>query len=703
MDRPTATLEPTEARRDFLPLLLIVAGFVVYMGALKAPFHFDDVLFIKLDPAIQQLWPIGGHPNRPVLTISLALNNAVAGMDPAHFRIVNVAIHILAALFLYGLVRRTLLAPCFAERFTDSSRYLALGVASLWLLHPLHTQAVTYLWQRSESMMGMFFLAALYCVVRASEGKRAGLWCGATLLACLLGLGTKEVMVAAFPVIFLYDGILLSASFREALRRRIWLYATFLVIGIVLLVVVLPKTATSVDTVSRLDYAASQPGVIIRYLGLSLWPGTLCFDYGLAPAKGLMAILPATVAIFLALAATAWLLFKRSWLGVALASFFLILAPTSSVVVINDLMAEYRMYLPLVSLVAAFVMAANWLSQRLRLPLWAFLLPVAVALGTRTLVRNQDYMSFDKLWLQASEVAPDNPRPYHQLGSQRLEAGDHATAIPFLERSLELRPKHRPTHWNLAQAYRGLGDYEQAIEHVRSAQRRKPKPRTHCMLGHLYSETNRFGMAAKQYRLALELKPKMTEALSGLTKACARIGETAEALQASRRLCELSPDSADAWALCGQISLASAATEDATRAFERSLELDPKNGLALCGLGTALASRGMATAALQKIEEGLRLDPGQASSMASFAYKVAANAKGPALTLAVRICELTVKSPAGNDPEIIANLARCYALAGRPDLAGKMFEKVVAHPALTGDPERRNSYELEWDRLGAGR
>ncbi|MFH0944686.1 MAG: tetratricopeptide repeat protein [Planctomycetota bacterium] len=703
MDRPTGTPEQTSSRRDFLPWLLIIAGFAVYMGALPAPFHFDDVLFIKLDPAIQRLWPIGGHPNRPVLTFSLALNNAIAGMDPARFRAVNVAIHIAAALLLYGLVRRTLLAPHFVQRFGESSRWLAFGVASLWLLHPLHTQAVTYLWQRSESMMGMFFLAALYCVVRASEGRRAGLWCSAAMLACLLGLGTKEVMAAVFPVIFLYDGILLSSSFREALRRRIWLYAAFLALGIVLIAVVLPKTATTVGAVSRSDYAASQPGVILRYLGLSLWPGTLCFDYGLAPAKGLMAILPATIAIFLALVATGWLLFKRSWLGVLLASFFLILAPTSSIVPINDLMAEYRMYLPLATLAVLFVVAVHWLSLRLRVPLWALLLPVALALGTRTIVRNGDYMSFEKLWLQTAEAAPDNPRAYHQLGSHLLEEGKPAAAVPYLEKSLELRPKHRPTHWNLAQALRELGDFEGAILHVKIAQRKRPKARSHCMLGHLYSETNRFGMAADHYRRALAIKPKLTEALEGLAKACAWMGKIEEALKAAKRCCELEPDSAGAWAVLGQITLASGATEEAIKACERSLELDSKNGLALCGLGMAQARRGNAPAALQYIEKGLNSDPSQASSMASFAYSAASHSKGPAQALAVRICELTARSAAGNDPEILANLARCYALAGRPDLAGKWFEKVVSHPAVVNDEARQQAYQREWDALGVGR
>ena len=162
--------------------LLLALGIVLaYMTGFRGVFVFDDLHAIVDNPTIRDLsrpgqvllapaegGTIGG---RPVVNLTLALNHAAGGLDPRGYHAVNLLIHVLAGLTLFGLVRRTLLR---LPRFAADALPLALAVAALWALHPLQTAAVTYLVQRAESLMGLFYLLTLYCFVRGTAPDLGG-------------------------------------------------------------------------------------------------------------------------------------------------------------------------------------------------------------------------------------------------------------------------------------------------------------------------------------------------------------------------------------------------------------------------------------------------------------------------------------------------------------------------------------------------
>ena len=132
--------------------------------------------------------------------------------------------------------------------------------------------------------------------------------------------------------------------------------------------VVLPNTSTTRGSFSTWEYASSQPGVVLDYLRLSAAPYPLCFDWGIQPPDSLLGVIPAAIVIFGLLALTVRQLLRRSWQGVCGAWFFLALAPTSSFIAINDLMVEYRMYLPLVAVIAFAVAGGRALCARVGAP-----------------------------------------------------------------------------------------------------------------------------------------------------------------------------------------------------------------------------------------------------------------------------------------------------------------------------------------------
>ena len=565
--------------------MLILAGAGAYANSLHGPFILDDDRHILNDPRIRSLTDPGRlfeHTHRPIVRLSLALNYAVGKFDVTGYHLANVVIHVLAALVLFGIVRRTLLTPSLRPQFGTTGDAWAFAVALLWLIHPLQTQAVTYVIQRSESLMGLFYLLTLYGVVRcaeASAGLRSYLWAAAAVVCCAAGMATKEVMVTAPLVVLLYDRSFLAGSLPQALRRRWGLYvalaATWLVLAGFIetrqLVHNRGSAGFAMADITPLGYALTQPGVIFRYLQLSLWPVGLCLDYAWPPAQTVSRIAAPAVGVAALLAATAWGLWRRSWIGFVGAWFFLILAPTSSIMPIRDLAVEHRMYLSLAAVVVLVVFTARRMVSRLpgsgrgaalmSAPVIASLMLLA------TIGRNHDYRSEVAVWRSVHRVAPDSPGPLADLGAHYLRRsplhvnlaayfyrqalrldpdvvealtgmavisqrqGDLDRAASYLNRALDSAPEYAPARENLGVVLYLQGRYDQAVEQLRMVLTYWPgRAQTHTNLGNALRAQGNFEEAISHYRQALRIDPNLLPARYNLAHALESAGRWAEAL-----------------------------------------------------------------------------------------------------------------------------------------------------------------------------
>ncbi len=230
--------------RPFFPwllrLVLLIAATAAYWPSFRGVFVFDDWRYIVYNWRLQSfsaLWPALAWNTRPTVYLTLWLNYQVGRLDVLGYHVLNFAVHCVAGLTLFSLVRVTLRLPPMDKRWGPWADAAALVVALLWLVHPLQTQAVTYIIQRCESMMGMFYLLCLYSVLRASQSARPWKWCVAGVAAGWLGMGCKEVMATAPLVILLYDRIYLSSSWAMVFRRR-WGFYLALMPAVAWLVVV---------------------------------------------------------------------------------------------------------------------------------------------------------------------------------------------------------------------------------------------------------------------------------------------------------------------------------------------------------------------------------------------------------------------------------------------------------------------------------
>ena len=360
-------------RRGRLGLLVLVAGVLVYCNSFDGSFVFDDGPDIVDKEEIRRLWPIWGHlarGSRPLVDLSLAINYHIGQLDVWGYHAFNLVVHLLAGLTLFGVVRRTLLLEGLRSSFGRSAHWLALAVSLIWVVHPLQTESVTYVIQRAESMMGLFYLLTLYGVIRGSRSQWAWWWYAGAGVACALGMSSKPVMITAPFVVLLYDRIFLSRSFAAVLRRRWGLYAVLVASWLVLarsgiIQGVLnpdprpPTVGLGYQGFSPMEYAFTQPGVILHYLRLSFWPHPLCLDYRWPVETAPLAIAAPALVILALLALTVWALWRRPRLAFLGAWFFLVLAPTSSIIPIQDVAFEHRMYLPLAGVVVLVVIAGD--------------------------------------------------------------------------------------------------------------------------------------------------------------------------------------------------------------------------------------------------------------------------------------------------------------------------------------------------------
>jgi len=355
------------AARAVLIVLLLAAATAAYYSSFTGVFVLDDHREIENNAHIRRLWPLGdvlvGNRARPVFIFTLAVNYALGGLNPVGYHAFNLTIHAFAAMVLFGLVRRTLIGPQVGTRYLAPAPYLAFAVALLWVVHPLQTSSVTYVTQRGEVLMGFFYLVVLYALSCSAQARWPRLWQGIAIAACAAGMGTKQAMVTAPVAALLYDRVFLAPSFREALCRRPLLYAglgsTWAVLAVVGAVALSHVSAGFGATgVSPFEYAVSQPGVILHYLRLALWPHPLCFDYDWPVASTVGEVLPGLMMVGALLAATRFAWRRQPALGYLGAFFFLVLGVTSSVIPISDLAFEHRMYLPLAPVLVLLLLGA---------------------------------------------------------------------------------------------------------------------------------------------------------------------------------------------------------------------------------------------------------------------------------------------------------------------------------------------------------
>lgn len=625
-------MTPSRLRAALPALALAVAGFAVYADALDGPFLFDDIGAIVDNPGVRAPGSWRGAlrapdestlAGRPLVLATFALNHALGGLDVRGYHLTNVAIHVLCALALYGIVRRTLAGEAFAGRFLGAARPTAFAVALVWLVHPLCTEAVNYVVQRTETLMALFYLLTLYAAIRALDSRVPRRFWVVAAASCAAGMACKETMVTCPLLVPLYDAVYGGRSARSLWREHWPLYAA-LAAGWLLLAYLIAAGPRSDSVgfdlgVSAWDYAKNQFAVVSDYLARVVWPRSLIFDYGY-PRRLAFGEVASRAALLAALGGGALALaLRRPKAGFPALAFFLLLAPASSVVpIVTEVGAERRMYLPLAALVALGVVVARLGIDRLagprpvlsRVVRSASLAAVAGSLALATWQRNTDYADAETIWRSAIRARPDNERTYNGLGRVLYGAGRLEEAERSYRRALDLEPEFYHAQYNLGLLLADRGRSAEALEHFRRAAQLHPgRGEPHYRMASVLSAEGRDEAATVELRRALQLDPTLAEAHNDLGNALVRSGRPEEGIDHLRRALELRPDFALAHYNLALALGERGDLEAAMRHDRAAIEIDPGFAPAHNNLGTLLQRQGRSDLALESYRRALEADP----------------------------------------------------------------------------------------------
>ena len=623
-------------------LLLAALAVLPYLNALGGAFVFDDRSLVVQHPAVSGAFHlgriltarlIGDQPQplwRPLTTLSYALDWRIGGGHPFWFHLVNLLLHAAVTVLFALLVRRLFRRDV-----------LALAAGLLFAVHPIHTEAVSWIAGRADLFAALFTLAALHLAL--SPRPQARWW---MLLAVFLGVASKESAAAA-PLILLYtlwarkgrgdgkerkDGRD-SKDGRDGKEGKdgkdskdskdrgdrgdskeiprglplAWGAAAFLPVAFFLILRYRAMGIWSGPAPDPMDNPMSGVGLIGRLptvlanagraASLMIWPAKLSVDYT-APVTTLvhgfsgLALLGAVV--LAGLVYLAWRMRQKAegWgAGLALLSFALV---SNLAVVIVTVFAERFLYLPSAGLLLVAASGASRLEGRLP----RFALPAALALllaagAARTWVRNGDYHDSLSLYAAGVQATPQSSKLRGDLAAELLWAGRYPEAVTQAEESLRLDPTQRGLREVAACALDSLGRRDEALRFLRGWVQRDPADRgSRRRLLQMLMKERRYAVADTVAEEGAQQDAAEAEWLGWAAKSSQAAGDLTRAARWWSEVTERVPAVADGPLNLGYCLLAGGNMAGARDAYREALRRSPDNPAAENGLAWSLLETG---------------------------------------------------------------------------------------------------------------
>jgi tetratricopeptide (TPR) repeat protein len=487
---------------------------VAYWNSLSGGFHFDDqAIFLDsyiLSPGFG--WKILRlMQTRPLTFLTFHWNFLAGGVEPLGFHVVNVLLHAM----------NTILVMLIGRRLLRSS--LSLLAGALFALHPLQTQAVNYVFERATLLAAFFALLSLLCFMQERYAY--------AVAAFALSLLAKEETIALPAFMLLYDVVYRRNRIRWAFYATMLAVAGLAAIRLFAVLRMTPGAKLGMGKgISVIPYALTQCRVVWLYFRLFLIPYGLNLDHDIKLSEGPflpLTTLPALVLLVLLIGGLAWLAWRQNKPALWALGFFILIAPSSSVIPVIDLMFEHRTYFPL----ACLTIAAACLLDRWHWHLRAHLVVVLLAaLLAATVARNQVWLNDQSLWADVVKRSPGKARGYFQLG-QAYASRDLARARGLYEQGLAIEPENSIGQINLGLILMSQNDLEGALAWFRRALLSGgSNPTVWNNMGAAELRRGRLVEGAQAFRRALELDPCRYDARVNLMRALWGMGEAENAI-----------------------------------------------------------------------------------------------------------------------------------------------------------------------------
>ncbi len=749
---------------------MVALGFFIYSNTLSTPFIFDDRNNIQNNPeirltdlsltALSEAGLKSPCRNRPISNISFAVNYYFHQYHVKGYHLVNIFIHILTGIFLYFFFKTTM--GILYQRPNVFNQAVKLPVvnqspiiniqskniplisffaATIWLVHPVQTQSVTYIVQRMNSMAAMLYILSIWLYAKGriyqknrsrpkpkTQGtKRFTQWPIPTILyfvgsaiAGILGLGTKEIVASLPFFILLYELYFLQElEFPRLKSHLLGILAILTGIAIFLCVYVyLGSNPLEVirNSYTLRDFTLSQRvltelRVVIFYISLLVFPHpsrlNLDHDFPLSygpadPVTTLLSIIAITGLIWTAIYSA-----KRDRLvSFSLLWFIGNLVIESSVIGL-EIIFEHRNYLPsmLVCLMAAV------LSCRYLRPKWLYITALTTLiflLSYWTYTRNNIWSNNLTLWEDCVKKSPQKARPYNNMGNTLAEKRNFSAAISNYYSALKINPKLPKVHNNLGLALTEMGRPQEAYNHYSEALKIDPDyPDAYNNLGNLMLNKGQVKKAHQLYLNALKVNPDFVKARNNLGLILSKQGHTKEAISHYVKALQADPNLAITHNNMGNAFIQLGQYAKAAKHYLRAIELNPDNASAHNNMGSVLIKLGKPNEAIKHFTQAIEINPGYVNAHKNLGTalmnlgKTAAaikhfsaalrlkpnmytilNSMGVALLFQNRIDEAIfyLQKSLSIQPEYVQalyNLAKAYSLNKEYEKSVSLYEKII--------------------------
>jgi protein O-mannosyl-transferase len=559
-----------------LAALVVLAAVAAYFTSVKNGFVFDDRLLILEDPEAYGAERLAGHFTgaegfhktmgryyRPLVSVTYGIDKAVAerlyGGDglgspdaPRPFHVTNIIIHVVASLLLLRL-----LLLLFGAR--EGGAAAALLGALIYAAHPVHTEAVSWISGRTDSLACLFYVAALVSYVRFSLEGRIGSvkWVFLFFAAALL---CKE-MAVTFPVAALLYDVILGRGGKAGLKQRVRALAGLA--GLTILFLAVREVALHhVPGGGTHNYfygesfvvtAATMAQTLPVYAGLLVWPADLVYHYnGVLPFQDSFAAGPVAAAlgfVLLTLAAAIFLRRRRPVVAFSIFFFYLALTPVLNIVPTMTLLAERFLTIPslALSLLVADLITARW-SKGVRAGILLGLGAVVVLFGVMTHSRSGDWRDNETLYLSAegkpgTVINVNLGNHYARKAGHYGRKGDFkkaetmlGRAEAFFRKALDAREGSQSAHLNLGVLFLQKGERSADAAAERENRGDLTGADRLCSLAE-----GDFDRARKHLDRALALNPASADTLYTLAALCLKRGVREESIRFLEELQEVSP------------------------------------------------------------------------------------------------------------------------------------------------------------------
>jgi len=603
---------------------LFVLAVLLYANTLSAPFQMDDIPDIVRNHSIKHLGDIESiwqfsHP-RLINTLSFAVNYHFFGLNVTVFHLTNILLHLFNVMLVFHFANLLMTLSFKGGEIQQARRVeVAFGAALLFLVHPLQTSAVSYLIQRAAVLTTTFYLLAMISYVRYRQSQKMRYYL-CMFVSILLAMYTKQIAFMLPFAILLIEFCLLRPS--PHMKQN-----NLMLVPIVLMLMIIPakqglrfapgmiehalRMTDYAESVSRYHYFLTQFHVIVTYLRLSVLPIFQNFDYDYPIYKHFWeASTLLSLSLLLGLITLAIYLWrKQPFISFGILFFFIGMIPESSFFPLEDVIEEYRMYLPLVGLSIAGSVALHRRIPHQRS--WRVSLAViALSFSFLTLARNDLWSDPVRFMKDVVKKSPRKSRPHNNLGILYLRHDRLDQAENEFKQAIILNPNYAPGYQNLGNVLFSRGEYEgakQMFEKTISLKTKLAEP--HLYLGHLYRNEGDLDKAEAYYHDAILYNSHLVSPYNGLVKVWLMRGNLERAHQMAQEAVYINPDSAVAHYLLGNIYYYTRQLHAAEKSFERAIALNPKLKSARNNMGIIQFELGMYDQSRRHFENALAIDP----------------------------------------------------------------------------------------------